>query len=521
MIKKILFLLLFVIPIQTVYAEDILMSVNQTTYYFLTGENAVIPIEIENTYDRQINGLLRYTVTQQINQGNFQYSSSNTQSNSFSVNEGKESISLSFGTSDTPLTMTVNLGFIYNENEQREVPLGPITIQFVADESQKMNQSNPMQSSSQTSTVPQQDPFLQQQQQLQQKLDQMFSNQQTLPQDPQQRLQNNQLSQDSSALKQEIQKQLQDQRQLNEEFQKELGNNQEFQKIHQDLIKNGYNVTSGNLNPSSSNSGSFDLQYQNENGKWAKLQGTMEDGKITNLQKQSQEEQESLLEKLRQNNEFKQYAAQLQNEGFSEDEIQFMQEGNQTNVILNYNNQQEKKASVIGEFVEGELKSVNLEQEETNSDLMWWIIPIIVASIIGTYFLYKMKRKKIIPLMEKPIIKKKPFNYILEAKKLLEKANELFKNKKYKDAYGTAAQALRLFLSYDYGLRREITNEQILEIINGKDTMTDEIKNCFDLCSLVEFAKYEPSKEDFSKIIQSINKVIERPRNESIKIQNS
>lgn len=521
MMKKILFALLLLLPAQLAYAQDISMSVNQTTYYFLTGKEAVIPIEIENSYDRQINGLLQYTVTQQINQGNFQYSSSNTQSNSFTVNEGTEIASLNFGTSDTPLTMTVNLSFIYSEDEQREVPLGPITIQFVLDESQKNNQSNPMQGSSQKATTKQQDPFTQQQQQLQQRLDQMLGNQPALPQDPQQRLQNNQLSQDSSALKQEIQKQLQDQRQLNEDFQKELINNQEFQVVHQDLVQNGYNVTSGNLNPTSKNTGSFELQYQNENGEWAKLQGTMEEGKITDLQKQSQEQQESMLEKLRQNDDFKQYQAQLQNEGFSEDEIQFMQDGNKINVILNYNNPQEQKASISGEFVEGELNRVSLEKEETNSDLMWWIIPIIVASAVGAYFLYRMKTKKIIPLMEKPIIKEKSFNHKLESKKLLEKANGFFENRQYKDAYGTAAQALRLFLSYEHGLRREVTNEEMLEILNGEDSITDEIKNCFDLCSLVEFAKYEPNMEDFNKIIQNINKVIERPKNESIKVQKS
>lgn len=512
MIKKTLFLLLFLVPVSTAYAEDISMSVNQTTYYFLTGDDAIVPIEIENTYDRQINGILRYTVTQQINQGNFQYSSSNTQSNSFSVNEGKESVSLGFGTSDAPLTMTVNLGFIYNENEQREVPLGPITIQFVADDSQKKNQSDPMQSSSQTARAPQQDPFSQQQQQLQQRLDQMFGNQPTLPQDPQQRLQNNQLSQDSSALKQEIQKQLQDQRQLNEEFQKELADNQEFQEAHQDLVQNGYNVTSGNLNPSTKNSGSFELQYQNENGKWAKLEGTMEDGKITELQKQSQEQQESMLEKLRQNDNFKQYQTQLQNQGFSENEIQYMQDGNKTNVILNYDDQQEQKASITGEFVEGKLNKVSLEKEEVSSDLIWWIIPIIVAAAVGAYFLYRIKTKKTVPLIETPIIKEKPFNHVLEAKKLLEKANGLFDKKQYKDAYGAAAQALRLFLSYENGVQREITNEEILKILDGKDSMVEKIKNCFDLCSLVEFAKYDPNKEDFNKIIQNITQVIVQPK---------
>ena len=512
--KKSLLLLLLLVPISLAYAEDISMSVNQTTYYFLTGEDAVIPIDIENSYDRQINGILRYSVTQQINQGNFQFSSSNTQSNSFAVNEGKESISLSFGTSETPLTMTVNLDFLYSENGQREVPVGPITIQFVADESQKKNQPESMQSSSKESTTPQQDPFSQQQQQLQQRLDQMFGNQPTLPQDPQQRLQNNQLSQDSSALKQEIQKQLQDQRQLNEQFQKELANNQEFQEVHKELLQNGYNVTSGNLNPSTENSGSFELQYHNEDGKWAKLQGIMDKGKITELQEQSQVQQESMLEKIRQNDEFKQYHTQLQNQGFTENEVKFLQAGNKTNVILNYNNQQEQKASIVGEFVEDELNQVILKKENSDSDVIWWIVPIIVASAIGAYFLYRMKTKKTIPPVEKPIIKEKTFDHVLESKKLLEKSKQLFENRKFKDAYGTAAQALRLFLSYENGVKHEITNEEMLKILDGKDSLIEKIKNCFDMCTMVEFAKYDPNANDFDRITQQIQKIIHHKRDE-------
>ena len=520
MTKKILLVLLLLIPAQAVYAQDISMSVNQTTYYFLTGEEASIPVNIDNSYGKKVDGILRYTITQQVNQGNIQYSSSNSQSTSFSVKDGKDLVRMGFGTSDTPLTMTVNLSFNYNDKEQREIPLGPITIQFVADESQKKNESNPIQGSSQKAVPPQQDPFSQQQQQLQQRLDQMLGNQPSLPQDPQQRLQNNQLSQDSSTLKQEIQKQLQEQNQLKNNFQKELANNQQFQNVHQGLVKNGYNVTSGTLNPTSNNTGTFELQYQNSNGKWAKIQGEMKNGTLTNLNKQTQEEQEMLLDKLRQNDDFKRYQVQLEKEGFSETGTQFMQDGNKTSVVLSYQDQQDKPASISGEFVEGELKKVSLEKENTNSNLMW-LIPLIIIPLIGIYFLYKRRAKKIVSSIEKPMLKEKPYNYVLESKKLLEKANELFENECYKDAYGTAAQALRLFLSYENGIEREITNEEILKILDGKDLMIGEIKDCFQICSLVEFAKSESKRDDFNKIIQNITKVIEQPKNESIKVQTS
>ena len=122
---------------QAVYAQDILLSTNQTDYYFKTGENAIIPIEINNTYGKQISGILQYTISQLINQGNIQLSNYNTEKKSLSINEENNKISLDVGKSDTPSNFTVNLGFNYNENGNRIVPLGPIMIHFVSDEPQK------------------------------------------------------------------------------------------------------------------------------------------------------------------------------------------------------------------------------------------------------------------------------------------------------------------------------------------------------------------------------------------------
>ncbi len=76
--KPLLFLFLLVIPFSLVYAENLVMYVDQSEYYFKVGESAVIPLEIENDYGRKISGMLQYTITQQVMQANAQISSSNT-----------------------------------------------------------------------------------------------------------------------------------------------------------------------------------------------------------------------------------------------------------------------------------------------------------------------------------------------------------------------------------------------------------------------------------------------------------
>jgi hypothetical protein len=72
--KYIFLLLLLIIPFQAVFAEDLVMYVDQSEYYFQVGENAVIPLEIKNDHGRQISGMLQYTITQQVIQANTQFS---------------------------------------------------------------------------------------------------------------------------------------------------------------------------------------------------------------------------------------------------------------------------------------------------------------------------------------------------------------------------------------------------------------------------------------------------------------
>ena len=79
--------------------NDITFSLNQSEYYFLVGEEAIIPLQVENTYKEQIIGMLAYTITQEINQQGMSYSNTNTQSKPFNVEEGEKGINMGFGSS--------------------------------------------------------------------------------------------------------------------------------------------------------------------------------------------------------------------------------------------------------------------------------------------------------------------------------------------------------------------------------------------------------------------------------------
>ena len=503
------FLFLLLIPFPLVFAEDLVIYVDQSEYYFKVGENAVIPLEIENNYGHQISGMLQYTITQQIMQANTKFSSSNTQASTFTINNGNQTGSLNFGTSNSPATLTVNLSFIYNDGNQMNVSLDPITIYFVSDESQKNNVQNRMQSSSQQGSSTQNNPSSPQQS-IQQKLDELMNQQSPFSQDPQQRLQNNQLSQDSNALKKEMQQQLQEENSLKKEFEKQLASNEDFQKSHQELLQRGYNVTSGNLNPSSTSTGNFEVNYENEQGKWAKIQGSMVNGTLTDIEKQTQEERDELLSKLRADPTLQEYENQLTQDKFVEKNVEFNFDKNMTSISLEYQNDELQTAKILADFKNDELVKIQLEKPNKDYSYLYPLLSLLPVGVIA-YFLYKKLRiKKKTP--QKPVIieESKKFDYVLVSGDLIKEAQENFNKKQYKDAYGKVSQAIRLFLSYELKLNKEITNEDLLLNLDNTIYPISEIRNCFELSSLVEFAKLEKNEEDFNKMIGIAKNLIQR-----------
>jgi len=509
--KQILFIILMLIPLPLVFAENLVMSVDQSEYYFTVGENAVIPLEIQNDYGYQISGTLQYTISQQIKQGNTQFSSSNTQTSTFSIDDGNQIGSLNFGTSNSPSTLTVNLNFNYNDGNDMHVSFDPIIIHFASDESQKNNVQNKMQSSSQQGSSNQNTPS-QSQQAFQQKLDQLM-NQSPQIQDPQQRLQNNQLAQDSNALKQEIREQLQEENQLKKEFETQLASNEDFQKSHQQLLQQGYNVTNGNLNPISSSTGNFEINYENEQGKWAKIQGNMINGTLTEMQKQTQEERDDLLSMLRDDSNFQDYEKELIQNGFVEQDLEFLFDKNMTTITLKYQNQEIQTATITGDFDNTVLVKVHLEKPSEDYSFLYYL-SVIIPLVIFAYVLYK-KLKTNKKTVSKPIIQTKPkkFDHVLASSNLIKEAKDDFERKLFKDAYGKVSQAIRLFLSYELNLNKEITNEDILFYLENAKFPTDEIKNCFKLSSLVEFAKHQENENEFYNMMDVAKNIIHKKFN--------
>jgi hypothetical protein len=537
-------LLAFLAIFQVVYAHDIFLSTNQTEFYFSTDENAIIPIQINNTYGKQISGSLQYTVSQLFKQGNVQLSNSNTEEKSLSIDNENSKLSLNLGKSETPADYSVNINYNYNVNGDRIVSLGPIAVHFVSNDSNKNTQGNAkMQSSSKPNNQPQdnqqdlfsqqremqqqlnemlgnqQDLFSQQQQQMQQQLNEMLGNSQNQTQNRQQQLQNNQLSQDSNILKHQLEKQVQKQEQVKSEFERKLFSNNDFLNRHRKLLQDGYTINNSDLNPVTNDTGAFNIKYNNTNGKWATLEGNIKNGTLAQINEHTQVEQEKLLENLKQNARYQQFNSKLLKEGFSPNNTTFVARENQTDIILKYANEKHENASIAAKFLNDNLKQVTLKGGNSSQ---FYLIPLLIfiaimISVVLVYIVIKKINNKNKSFVNSSLSSKpKTLDHVIGPKKLMNEAIQHHDKGQYKEAFEIAAKSLRIFLNGDAGIKKEITNQELVQLIqNNNKYPLDEIRECFKITDLVQFAKFEPAESDFRKIITLFEKLTNKGNNGS------
>ena len=197
--KKIIFTLLLLTLLPSIYAADSVKFIsNQSEYFFLVNEEASISFETENIED-PVTGLMTYTVQQLIQQQGASYTSSNTQTKTITLRD--EPMLINFGTSPQPATLDISLKFDYTEDDKDIfVTLPEIKVHFVEEEDQKQNKQDKQESTSQTQQQKQE----QQQQEKSEKQKQLEEQmkQQEKQKELQNKLQNNQVPQDTQALKQ-------------------------------------------------------------------------------------------------------------------------------------------------------------------------------------------------------------------------------------------------------------------------------------------------------------------------------
>jgi hypothetical protein len=73
-----------------------------------------------------------------------------------------------------------------------------------------------------------------------------------------------------------------------------------------------------------------------------------------------------------------------------------------------------------------------------------------------------------------------------------------------------ASHALKFYFKGTAGIN-ELTSDEILRSIRGSkdEGYLRDVKECFRLCDLVKFAKYEPNVQDFNLVVEYARRIID------------
>ena len=459
--------LILLVLVPRIYAKDeITFTSNRTEYFFKVSEPATIFLDVKNEYEKPIDGIMSYTISQEINMNGFKSSQSSTQSSSIRIEANPQPIALNFGASDTPMDLVLkSFSFSFKEpgkedEEGMVTEISDITIHFVQEKNEEQEkQGKEKKESEQNKQSESQGQNGQQVEQdaLQKMMDQMFNREQQQQQQQQsttsQKLQNNQQSQDMNSLKQQMQKEMQERQEMIQEFANNLAKNPEFAKEHAQMLQQGFNLSSNNFDPENNDTGSFEIGYQNTNGTTAKIAGKMENNNITNMTKEITTPEDKAKEE--------------------------------------------------------EQKKKDEEKKKRRDIIISILLVLVVLAIVSYIYLKHIRKKKKDGEEEIEKIIEEKIDYRKEAHEMLKKAEELFAKNRGKDAYGKVSEAVRFYFSYKYELKKELTNTELLRYMKKNKIRFSEVQKCLNLCGLVEFAKYHTNVKDFKELLKLARKEID------------
>jgi len=326
---------------------------------------------------------------------------------------------------------------------------------------------------------------------------------------PGDRVRNNQLNQNTGALKEEMQQEMQKQEQIKKEFQKQLSENPEFREKHQELMDKGYNLTNASVNPASNNTGGFELGYQKPDGGTARLTGRMQNGSMKEIMSHTSEDEGAMLQRLEQNHEFQRLDEKLRDGGFGRGSAAFDQlSQNHTKITVPYEDEDGEKREIHADYINGTIRDVGVVGERERGGHPWWILLSILILIVVGWFVYGRYSNRGGAVDVSPLQNPAKVDSAAISRAMIGDARNLFERGEEKEAYKKVSQAVRSYLSYKVGDNIEITAVEAVQLLKRKGQDFQMVKECLDRCGSVEFAKLQPDRADFERVVEIADGVV-------------
>jgi hypothetical protein len=478
-----LFLVLFCIP--TAGAAEVTLSIPQSEYYFLTGDEAIIPLTLVSTCDHDITGTLKQVITPVMPEP----ASPSIHERTFAAFTDERTVSLSVLRSNVPADYRLMLMFSYPEAGGRVSTLGEIGIHFVTSMEENAAGHHPLVSTDSANPQVMSTPG-------------SPSEENPDEHTPDSKLQNNQISQDTTALKNQLANESNQSARDLSELEGYLMADPLMVPLVQSLTGAGFTLEKTDITPVSDTSGTFLLTYSSGTMK-AQIKGVVQETHVL-FAEESSGSPVPLPDALGENETYHEYGSRIADMQFLRDVSRINVTPGQSAVELTYSNPQNRILHVKAIIETGRVTDIETDNPD---DLLPQVMPalaLISAILIsaGIWYLARHRMVEQPDSEEQPVIAEPVKNSREIADLLLDEAEEDARQGSYPDAYRKTGRALRLFFAHESGNNYELTTSDVEQFIGSCTGNPRKITMILDRCRSVGFAKGTPEPGEIREMIR-------------------
>jgi hypothetical protein len=482
------FLLLFLLVafgcVATVAAGSITFSTGQSDYTVQVGEEATIPIAVENTIGADVTGVLTQGVRFVPEDNEDGNPAARTQSRPITIFQDIREIAAGAGTATEPGTFFFEIAFEYGDGPRTRISLPEIRVHVVQSQTEQQEQTEQQVNSiSSVSTLP--GPAGSQG-----------------PSSPSPDKLPGQMPQDMGMLQAQAAREHDRMQALRSALLTGLEADPLVREIHAILTSHGYVRATTTVNPTDEGSGTFVFDYLGGSGETIRANGMVANGTAAYA---AYAADRSLVvpDALPAHETYRLFAGELADAGFFPISTAVNATVGATFVSVGFADSQNRTARITATLVGGEVQAVSLEEPPDP----FWLFSVSALCIVLLIAYLVRRGAPRAPEPPLPPVSRDPRG---DALRLLEAARGEFDRGDRKEAYGTAGRALRSYVSSACGAGMELADGDVLRLLKECGHETGAVSSVLERCGGVSYAGSLPRDEEFWAVFRTIEAFIQQ-----------
>ncbi|MCE5337560.1 MAG: hypothetical protein LLF90_02595 [Methanomicrobiaceae archaeon] len=465
--------------VTSVAAGGITLSTGQSDYTVLVGEEATIPIAVENTIGADTTGVLTQGLRFVPESGG---PATRTQSRPITLFLDTREIAVSAGTATEPGTFFFDVAFEYGDWPRTHVALPEIRVHVVQSATEQTEQTEQQVSSVSSVSTSSGTGELQ------------GGTSSSSGKQP------GQMPQDMSLLQDQAAREHDRMQALRSALLTGLEEDPLVREIHAILTSHGYVRATTTIDPTGEDTGTFVFGYRGGSGEAIRASGLIANGTAAYA---AYATDRSLVVPVAvpANETYRRFASDLADAGFFPVSAAVNATPGATFVSVGFADDRNRPAAITATLVGGEVRAVDLKDPPD-------LLPLAAAGALCIVLLIAYLVRRGAPKAPEPPVSPVPGDPRAEALRLLDEARGEFDRGDRKEAYGTAGRALRSYVSSVYGTGAELADGDVLRLIEESGRETVVATSILEQCAAVSYAGFPPGDGEFWTVIRAIEALI-------------